>query len=237
MAMWNSMAGMAMTSPTPLRPAMMSVPAAATDVQIVPNRVSPWARYLSPQAVLPSIDPTATVRRSQITGDVRVGPYAHIVNAVIRADEGTPFYIGARANVQDFAVLHAHSTQEAGTPVMENLVSVPGQGHFAIYIGDGSSLAHGALVHGPSYIGQNSFVSFKATIDHARIGNNVEIGAHAYIKDVTIPDNTAIAPGAVITQPEDIARFTVPRKNLNPKISHINTELAMAYHSGFQRLG
>lgn len=200
---------------------------------IRPNRVTPYARFLPRQTVYPKVHPTATIRgNTQIIGDVTVSPRVHIANAVLRADEGTPFFIGEGSNLQDFVLLHAHSTQADGRPKWENLIPVPGKGYYAVYIGKNTSLAHGAIVHGPVYIGDNSFISFKATIDHASIGNNVEIGAHAYIKNVAIPDNVAIAPGAVITRPEDIRRFIAPRQNLNPKIARINSEMALAYHVG-----
>jgi len=163
-------------------------------------------------------------------GDVTIGPKAHIVNAVIRADEGTPFHIGASSNVQDGAVIHAHYSEENEKPVLHNLVNVPGKGLFSVYIGDNVSINHQTLIHGPAYIGDNSFIGFKATIHHANVGKGVEIGPHAYIEKVDIPDGVAIAPGAIITQPEDIEKYRVPHKNRNEKVMKVNHELAMAYH-------
>jgi carbonic anhydrase/acetyltransferase-like protein (isoleucine patch superfamily) len=199
--------------------------------QITANRMAPGSRYLPWANAYPTIHPTATVRSANITGDVRIGPGAHIVNAMIRADEGTPFHIGAGSNVQDGVVIHAHNTQEQGLPVTKNLIEVPGKGQFSVYIGDNVSLAHQVLVHGPSAIGDNTFVGFKATVQHSQVGRNVEIGPHAYLENVTIPDNVGIAAGAIITKPEDIPRFLVPLKGLNPKIAAVNHELALAYRA------
>lgn len=190
----------------------------------------PTAEFLPKKAVFPKIDPLATIRGGWILGDVTIGAKAHIVNAVIRADEGTPFYIGASSNVQDGAVIHAHYSEENEKPVLHNLVNVPDKGLFAVYIGNNVSITHQALIHGPAYIGDNSLIGFKATIHHANVGKNVEIGPHAYIEKVDIPDGVAIAPGAIITQPEDIEKYLVPHKNRNEKVMKVNHELAMAYH-------
>jgi carbonic anhydrase/acetyltransferase-like protein (isoleucine patch superfamily) len=197
--------------------------------RILPGMASAYGTHLPPQAKYPSIDPRATVRNSWILGDVTIGPWVHIVNATIRADEGSPFFIGASSNIQDGVVLHGHNTFNNGQSVLENLVTVPNRGQFSIYVGEYVSVAHQALLHGPVYIGSNSFIGFKSTIHKAKIGRNVEIGAHSYIANVTIPDNTAIAPGSIITRPEDIGRYKTQRLGKNEKISAINTELAQAY--------
>lgn len=167
----------------------------------------------------PVIHESAAIRNSQITGNVTVGENVHIVNAAIRADEGSPFYIGKGSNIQDFCTLHGYA---------EQLIPVEDK-HYSIYIDEYVSVAHGALVHGPAYIGKNSFIGFKATIDAAIIGNNVEIGAHSYIKRVTIPDNTAIAPNAVITSEEDIEKYITEPSGINQKVVSVNLEMAAAY--------
>lgn len=194
-----------------------------------PSQLPYAGQYLPRPVGTPQISPQATVRDSSILGEVTIGPWAHVVNATIRADEGTPFYIGPYSNIQDGVVIHGHYTQQNGQPVPKNLVSIPGKGLFSVYVGQNSSVAHHALLHGPVSIGDNTFVGFRTTLYHANVGNNVEIGPHAYIENVTIPDNVAIAPGAIITKPEDIAKYLVPHKNKNATIARVNTELALAY--------
>ena len=83
---------------------------------------------------------------------------------------------------------------------------IEGEGYFSIYIAENVSVSHGVLIHGPSHIKENTFIGFKATIDAASIGSNVEIGALSYIKNVNIPDNIAISANAIITKPEDIEK-------------------------------
>lgn len=177
----------------------------------------------------PIIHNTATIRNSALTGDINVRENVHIVNAVIRADEGSPFYIGAGSNIQDFAVLHGYSTQENDNPLLENLVKVEGKGFYSIYIAENVSISHGVLIHGPSYIKENTFIGFKTTIDGANIGCNVEIGAHSYIKNVNIPNNIAISPNAIITKTNDIDKYIVPLTGINSRIIEINKEMTVSY--------
>lgn len=197
--------------------------------QILPNRVHPATRFLPREVRFPQIHPSATLRHSQVIGDVRVDRGVHIVNAYLRADEGTPYYIGPYSNIQDGVTLHGHSTQDNGRPVRANLVEVQGQGAYSIYLGQGVTLAHGAVIHGPVFIDDHTFVGFNTVIDGANLGKNVEVGANAYISGVSIPDNTAIAPGAVITKPTDISRYASSAVGMNNKIAQINSELALAY--------
>jgi len=56
--------------------------------------------YLPENIVLPTIHPAATIVNSTITGDVVIEEDVFVINAVIRADEGTPFYISKGSNIQ-----------------------------------------------------------------------------------------------------------------------------------------
>jgi len=195
------------------------------------NEVHEETSFLPCSKIKPSIHPTATVRNSQLVGNIIVEENVHIVNAVIRADEGTPFYIGKGSNIQDFAVLHGYTTQENDKPIKNSLINIDGKGYYSIYISENVSISHGVLVHGPSHIKENTFVGFKATIDGASLGSNVEIGAHSYIKNVNIPDNVALAPNAVITQNTDIEKYIVPAIRLNKRIVEVNKEMALSYNN------
>lgn len=185
--------------------------------------------YLPEINTVPSVHPEATVVNSSITGDVIVEEDVIILNAVIRADEGTPFYISKGSNIQDFATLHAYFTQQDGVKIDSRLISVEDKGQFAIFIGENVSISHGVLVHGPVLIKNNTFIGFKSTVESAIIGENVEIGAHSYIVNVTIPDDISIAPGAIICKESDISNYIVPQTDINSKIVHVNLELTGHY--------
>lgn len=197
--------------------------------KILSNETTNDTVYLPKDRSSPQIHETATVRNSEITGNVVIKNNSHVVNAVLRADEGTPFYIGKGSNIQDFCVLHGYVVRDGENTIEGNLVKVNGN-YYSIYIGDSVTVAHGALVHGPAFIGDNTFLGFKSTIDAATIGKNVEIGAHAYIKKVNIPDNTAIEPGAIITNEEDIEKYLTEPIGINQKIVKVNVEMAKAYN-------
>ncbi|MGA7897300.1 MAG: hypothetical protein WCA39_00405 [Nitrososphaeraceae archaeon] len=42
---------------------------------------------------------------------------------------------------------------------------------FAIFVGDKVSLAHGVEVHGPAFIGNDTFVGMNSFIFNAKVGN------------------------------------------------------------------
>lgn len=203
--------------------------------KILINKACSKCSYLPIDEVEPTIHPDATVRNCELFGDVTIDEGAHVVNAILRADEGTPFYIGKGANVQDFCTLHGYATRFQNQIIQENLVRV-GEKDYSIYISENVSLSHGVLVHGPSYIGSNSFIGFKSTIDAANVGKNSEIGAHCYIRNVSIPDNVAILPGSIITKSEDIEKYLTVRSNVNDKISAVNHEMAQCYNTAFSIL-
>ena len=89
----------------------------------------------NPNSVYPSIDKTAFIGPfSSIIGDVRICSEVFIgCNATIRADEGTPFYIGSKTNIQDGAILHG----------LKNMKFCVDDKKYSIYIGNEVSIAHG----------------------------------------------------------------------------------------------
>jgi carbonic anhydrase len=50
-------------------------------------------------------------------------------------------------------------------------------------LGERTSLAHGTLVHGPAYIGDDTFVGMESLVFNAKLGNNVAIGVSSTITD------------------------------------------------------
>lgn len=203
--------------------------------KVLINKACSNTIYLPVLEVKPTIHPGATVRNSELFGDVTVDEGAHVVNAVLRADEGTPFYIGKGSNIQDFCILHGYTARDDDKIIEENLVCVDGK-FYSIYISNNVSASHAVLIHGPSFIGENSFIGFKSTIDAASVGKNSEIGAHCYIRGVNIPDNTAILPGSIITKQDDIEKYSTELTGINYKISKVNHEMAAVYNRDFSIL-
>jgi carbonic anhydrase/acetyltransferase-like protein (isoleucine patch superfamily) len=124
----------------------------------------------------PVIAASATVHPSAVLiGNIQLGEKVFVgPNAVIRADEPRPdgkveaIVIESEVNVQDGAIIHALG----GSPV---------------HIGKGSSLAHGAVIHGPCKVGEGCFVGFKSVVFKAELGDGVVILHHALVEGVSIP--------------------------------------------------
>ncbi|MCS6782844.1 MAG: ribulose bisphosphate carboxylase small subunit [Gloeomargarita sp. SKYBB_i_bin120] len=157
---------------------------------------TPWSKTLAE----PQIDPTAYVHSfSNIIGDVRIGPEVLIAPGTsIRADEGTPFYIGAGTNVQDGVIIHGleqgRVTGEDGQP-------------YSVWIGRDTSITHGVLVHGPAYVGNNCFIGFRSTIFNARVNDGCIVMMHCLIQDVEIPPGRFVPSGSIITTQQQADRL------------------------------
>jgi SulP family sulfate permease len=185
------------------------------------DRGERWLQHLKQQASVPNtayIHPNASV-----IGRVVLGRNVHIAaEASIRADEGTPFYIGDDTNVQDGVVIHA---------LKQKWIKVHNQ-QWAVYIGSGVSLAHQALVHGPCYIGSNTFVGFKAVVHDSIVGKGCYIGIGALVVGVEIPDERYVPHGAVIDSTQKVQSLTKVsqiHQHFNEDVVEVNKGLAEAY--------
>jgi carbonic anhydrase/acetyltransferase-like protein (isoleucine patch superfamily) len=189
------------------------------------------------------VDPFAVV-----IGDCEIGKLVLVASfAVCRGDEGTPIHIGDYSNVQEGVFLHALETTAHGKNIDDRRYSAQGSllkandtafnTGFAIYVGDKSSLAHGVQVHGPAYIGNDTFVGMKSLIFNAKVGNRVAIGVSSAITDgVRIPDDKFVPPGSIIATQAQAdalpARVGSPYAKINNGVLHVNQELAKGYNAG-----
>ena len=188
------------------------------------------------------VDPFAVV-----IGDCEIGKLVLVAPfAVCRRDEGTPIYIGDYSNLQDGVILHALETTAHGKNIDDRRYSAQGlllkandtafKNGFAIYVGNRVSLAHDVMVHGPAYIGNDSFVGMKSLVFNAKVGKRVAIGVSSTIADgVTIPDDKFVPPGSIITtqaQADKLpARVGSPYEKLNDFVLHVNQELTKGYNA------
>jgi carbonic anhydrase/acetyltransferase-like protein (isoleucine patch superfamily) len=188
------------------------------------------------------VDPLAV-----IIWDCEIGKLVLIAPfAVCRGDEGTPIHIGDYSNMQDGVLLHALETTAHGKNIDDRRYSAEGsllkandsefKTGFAIYVGDKVSLAHGVQVHGPAYIGNDTFVGMESLIFNAKVGKRVAIGVSSTVTDgVTIPDNKFVPPGSLITTQAQAdalpARVGSPYEKINSFVLHVNQELAKGYNA------
>ena len=113
----------------------------------------------------PTVHPTAWIAPSaELIGDVHVGEGASVwFGAVIRADN-TPIVVGARANIQEGAMLHS----DPGAPCT---------------VGAGCTVGHHAILHGCT-LGTHVLVGMGATVlNRAEIGDDCLIGAGALVTE------------------------------------------------------
>lgn len=144
-----------------------------------------------PGQVEPRIDKTAIVHPfSNVIGNVGIGPGVKIAPGTsIRADQGTPFYIGAGSQIQDGAVIHGLARGR--------VLGDDGQ-DYSVWIGENVAITHMVLVHGPAYVGRDCFIGFRSTLFNARLGQGCVVMMHALIQDVEIPPGRYVPSGATI---------------------------------------
>lgn len=188
----------------------------------MPKEHRKWLGQIRDQPLVASsafVHPAATV-----IGRVILGEHVHIAaDTSVRADEGAPFHIGANTNVQDGVVLHA---------LKDKRVMVAGE-PWAIYVGKNVSLAHNALVHGPCYIGDETFVGFKAVVHDSVVGAHCFIGIGAVVVGVEIPDGRFVPHGRIVDSADAVDALPLvseAHKEFNEDVVEVNRGLAVAYH-------
>ncbi|HIH74074.1 MAG TPA: carbonic anhydrase [Methanosarcina sp.] len=196
------------------------------------NPVTPW----NPKPTEPVIDPTAYIHpQASVIGDVTIGAGVMVSPmASVRGDEGMPIFVGDESNVQDGVVLHGLETiDEEGEPVEKNLIEVDGK-KYAVYVGERVSLAHQSQIHGPAYVGNDTFIGMQALVFKARVGNNCVLEPTSAAIGVTIPDGRYIPAGTVVTsqtEADKLPKITddYAFKHTNEGVVYVNVNLAEGY--------
>jgi carbon dioxide concentrating mechanism protein CcmM len=158
---------------------------------------TPWSQTLA----RPRIDPSAYVHVStSIIGEVEIGANVMVAPGVsIRADEGSPFYIGASTNVQDGVVIHG---------LADGRVKGDDNRDYSVWIGAQTSITHKALIHGPAYIGDDCFIGFRSTVFNAKVGDGCIVMMHVLIENVEIPPGKYVPSGSIITSQHQADRLS-----------------------------
>jgi carbonic anhydrase/acetyltransferase-like protein (isoleucine patch superfamily) len=197
---------------------------------------------------VPEIQETAFIHPFGILiGDCYIGKFVLVApTAVCRGDEGTPIYVGDYSNMQDGVILHGLETTEnskyidgrrysiTGDKLMANS-SQYGDG-YSVYVGTNTSLAHDSMIHGPAWVGNNTFVGMDSIIFNAKVGNNVAIGISSTVSNgVSIPDNKFVPPDSRILAQEEADALPLRVGSLyedtNEAVLHVNEQLAEGYNT------
>jgi len=181
-----------------------------------------WLRHIQSR---PHMSGSAFVHpQAAVIGRVVLGDHVHIAaGSSVRADEGTPFHIGSNSNIQDGVVIHA---------LKERKVMVAGE-DWAVFVGKNVSMAHGALVHGPCYIGDDTFVGFNAVVHDAVVGSHCYIGIGAIVVGVEVPDGRFVPHGSIVDtaeKAEQLPPVSEAHREFNEDVVDVNRGLAAAYH-------
>jgi SulP family sulfate permease len=203
-------------------------PGYVPDEAIRPGPVTSW----NFKADRPVIDPTAFIDpRSTIIGQVTIADHVYVgPNVAIRADEGKPFYIGPSSNIQDGVTLHA---------LKDKVVMVRG-GAYAIYIGKDVCCTHGALIHGPCFIGDGCFVGFKGIVHNAILGAGCVMGLGAIVVGVTVPPGRYVDHNTVVDTQEKADALPPAPENwlqLRDDVLEVNTQLADGHRASLSAQG
>lgn len=185
---------------------------------------------------MPDVDASAYVHPlAAVIGNVSVGKRVMVSPfASIRGDEGQPIAVSDEANVQDGVVLHALETEHNGHAIDKNLVDADGK-KYAVYVGKRVSLAHQVQIHGPAYVGDDSFVGMQALVFRATVGKGCVVEPGCIVMGVSVPDGRYVPAGTVLKKQEDADTLPAitddyPLKDLNKGVVHVNTALADGYN-------
>jgi carbonic anhydrase len=189
----------------------------------------------SPEVHFPEIEesafihPLAAVIGNTIIGkNVMVSPFASI-----RGDEGQPLHVGDDSNVQDGVIIHALETFSHGETVEANLVESKGK-KYAVYIGDRVSLAHQVQIHGPAFVGDDTFVGMKSLVFKSHVGDHCVIEPGCVVMGVTIADKKYVPSLTIVRTQEEADNLPditedYFMKDMNKGVIHVNTALAKGY--------
>ncbi|MBE9569165.1 MAG: carbonic anhydrase [Proteobacteria bacterium] len=185
---------------------------------------------------LPEVDSSACIHPvAAVIGHVFIGKRVMVAPfASVRGDEGRPIFVGDESNVQDGVILHALETEHNGHPIEENQIEAGGK-KYSVYVGKRVSLAHQVQIHGPAYVGDDTFVGMKTLVFRAKVGNNCVIEPGCIVMEVTVADGRYVPAGTVLKAQKDADNLPVvtddyPLKNLNKGVVHVNTSLADGYN-------
>jgi len=161
------------------------------------------------------VDPTAILCGLVIVEEnVFIGPYA-----VIRADEVDanghmePIVIGANSNIQDGVVIHSR----AGAGVT---------------IGQRTSIAHRAIVHGPCTVGDEVFIGFNSVLFDCAVGHRCVVRHNAVVDGLDlpagfyVPSTLRIGPG---TDLASIPKVTADESEFSESVVRTNNSLVLGY--------
>lgn len=175
----------------------------------------------NPRGDLPRIHPSAFVDPTAVLcglviveENVFIGPYA-----VIRADEMDaenriePIIIGAHSNIQDGVVIHSKSGAR-------------------VAIGQRTSIAHRAIVHGPCTVGSGVFIGFNSVLFNCTVGDRCVVRYNAVVDGVRLPAGFHVRSTERIgpdTDLQALPQVSADASEFSEDVARTNNELVLGY--------
>lgn len=185
-----------------------------------PNIATSWA----PSRIEPVVHDKAFVHpRGLVIGNVIVRPGVFVAPfATIRGDEDEPIFIGEESAVLEGAIVNSLPTRRDGQKLSQRLIRVGGNEH-PIFVSSQVTISQGAKIHGPAYIGNNTFIGMGALIFWAKIGSNCVIEPGALVINAEIPDGRFVPAGLSVTSQKIVQ--TLPIITSKYRFEKINEEM------------
>lgn len=161
------------------------------------------------------VDPTAILcGRVIVQANVFIGPYA-VIRADEVDDEGSmePIVIGAHSNIQDGVVIHSKSGA-------------------AVTIGERTSIAHRAIVHGPCKVGDGVFIGFNSVLFNCSVGPGCVVRHNAVVDGCDLPAGFYVPSTMRIggmTDLSTIPKVTVQASEFSEDVARTNNALVQGY--------
>lgn len=175
----------------------------------------------NPRGDLPQIHPSAFVDSTAILcglviveENVFIGPYA-----VIRADETDaeghiePIVIDAHSNIQDGVVIHSKSGAR-------------------VAIGQRTSIAHRAIVHGPCTIGSGVFIGFNSVLFNCSVDDGCVVRFNAVVDGCHLPSGFHVRSTERIGPETDLSalpQVSPDASEFSEDVARTNNELVLGY--------
>ena len=175
----------------------------------------------NPRGDLPQVHPSAFVDPTAILcglviveENVFIGPYA-----VIRADEMDinghidPILIGAHSNIQDGVVIHSKSGEK-------------------VVIGQRTSIAHRAIIHGPCTIGNGVFIGFNSVLFNCQVDDGCVVRYNAVVDGCHLPAGFYVRSTERIGADTDIdsmPQVSADASEFSEDVARTNNEFVSGY--------
>lgn len=161
------------------------------------------------------VDPTAIICGLVVVEEnVFIGPYA-----VIRADEMDadghidPIIIGAHSNIQDGVVIHSKSGAK-------------------VTIGEHTSIAHRAIVHGPCTVGNGVFIGFNSVLFNCTVEDRCVVRHNAVVDGCHLPAGFYVRSTAQIGEKTDLtslSQVSASASEFSEDVARTNNDLVRGY--------